>query len=223
MRVAWIVLGAGVMGGLGMPAIQPAPPPGITRTVLVDNPTVLVARLSLAPGARETPHTHPFSAVVVQASPGALEVEVEGRKTTERRDVGHVQFIPKQASHAAGNIGAASFDVVTIAIKPDRAPAASAPATEAPPGIIRRVILENDETRATSVRFAPAGREPVHSHPFDLVLVQLTPARMEVQIGDEKTVKRYEIGAVIFLPREVPHAVSSADTTPFEILSVTIK
>jgi quercetin dioxygenase-like cupin family protein len=85
------------------------------------------------------------------------------------------------------------------------------------------VILDNDEARATNVRFAPGAREPIHSHPFDLVLIQLTPAKMEVQVGDEKTVKDYDVGAVIFLPRNISHAVSSAHPAPFEILSVAIR
>lgn len=85
------------------------------------------------------------------------------------------------------------------------------------------MILDNDEARATNVRFAPGAREPIHSHPFDLVLVQLSPAKVEVQIGDEKTVKDYDTGEVIFLPRNVPHAISSAQSTPFEILSVSVK
>jgi quercetin dioxygenase-like cupin family protein len=201
----------------------PALPAGITRTVIADNSTVLVARLGMAPAARETPHTHPFSAVVVQIAPGQVEQELDGKRVTERRDVGHVQFIRKQVMHAAANVGSSPFDVVTIAIKPDRVPVTAAPATEAPPGITRRVVLDNDEARATRVRFAPGAREPIHSHPFDLVLVQLTPAKMEVQVGDEKTVKDYEIGAVIFLPRNVPHAVASSHPSPFEFLGVTVK
>jgi quercetin dioxygenase-like cupin family protein len=198
-------------------------PPGISRTVLADNSTVLVARLGMAPASRETPHTHPFSAVVVQIGGGQVEMRLGGSRVTSRRETGHVQFIPKQVVHAAANVGAEAFDVVTIAIKPERVPASSFPATEAPPGITRQTILDNDEARATSVRFTPGAREPIHSHPFDLVLVQLAPAKVEVQIGDEKTVKDYEMGAVIFLPRDIPHAVSSAHPAPFEILSVTIR
>ena len=49
-----------------------APPPGITRTELVNNATALIARLRMAPGAREDVHTHPFSAVVVQIGAGVL-------------------------------------------------------------------------------------------------------------------------------------------------------
>jgi quercetin dioxygenase-like cupin family protein len=224
MRTRFVALALAVGAVAVVDALQaPTPPPGITRTVLADNATVLVARLGMAPAARETPHTHPFSAVVVQIGAGQVEMELDGKKVTERRDTGHVQFIPKQIMHAAANVGSGPFDLVTIAIKPDRAPASSAPATEPPPGITRRVILDNDETRATNVRFAPGAREPIHSHPFDLVLVQLTPAKMEVQVGDEKTVKDYDTGAVIFLPRNISHAVSSAHSSRFEILSVGIK
>jgi quercetin dioxygenase-like cupin family protein len=221
-RFVALALAFGAVAVIG--ALQaPTPPHDITRTVLADNPTVLIARLGMAPAARETPHTHPFSAVVVQISAGQVEMELDGKKVTERREAGHLQFIPKQIMHAAANVGPGSFDLVTIAIKPNRAPASSAPATEPPPGITRRVILDNDEARATNVRFAPGAREPIHSHPFDLVLIQLTPAKMEVQVGDEKTVKDYDVGAVIFLPRNISHAVSSAHPAPFEILSVAIR
>lgn len=224
MRIAFVVAAIFVFGGPERPALQvPTPPPGITRTVLADNATVLIARLRMAPAARETPHTHPFSAVVVQIGAGQVEMELDGRKVTEPRDTGHVQFIPKQIMHAAANVGSDNFDLVTIAIKPDRMAASAAPTIETPPGITRKVTLENDEARATNVRFAPGAREPIHSHPFDLVVVQLTPAKMEVQVGGEKSVKDYESGAVVFLPRNVPHAVSSAHPSPVEVMSVAIR
>jgi quercetin dioxygenase-like cupin family protein len=223
MRIALMAAALAVTAAAVPIQQTPTLPPGITRTVIVDNSTVLVARLGMAPAARETPHTHPFSAVVVQIGGGQVEMRLGGSTVTSRRETGHVQFIPKQVVHAAANVGAAAFDVVTIAIKPDRVPASSVPVTEAPPGITRQAILDNDDARATGVRFTPGAREPIHSHPFDLVLVQLAPATMEVQIGDEKTVKDYETGAVIFLPRDIPHAVASAQAEPFEILSVGIK
>ena len=68
-------------------------PPGITRTQLLDNASVMVARLRMAPGARETVHTHPFSAVIVQLDPGEVEMRVGTRRETARRERGHVDFI----------------------------------------------------------------------------------------------------------------------------------
>lgn len=198
-------------------------PPGITRTQLLDNATVMIARLNMAPGAREPVHTHPFSAVVVQMGSGDVEMRVGTRPETEKRSLGHVQFIAAEMPHAAANVGAAAFDVVTIAMKADRKPGGTQSPLEAPKGITRTPVMENAEARVTRVAFAPGAREPVHSHPFDLVLVQLLPGRMEVAVGQEKSVKDYAAGEVVFLPRDVPHAVASADGRSFELLSVGVK
>ncbi len=198
-------------------------PPGVSRTQLLENSTVMVARLNMAPGAREQVHTHPFSAVVVQLGPGDVEMRIGTRPETARRDRGHVEFIAAEMPHAAANVGTASFDVVTIAIKPDRKPAGTQPPADAPPGITRVPVLDNADARVTRVTFAPGSKEPVHSHPFDLVLVPLVPGRMDVTLGDTRSAKDYEAGEVIFLPRDVPHAVASADHRPFELLSVGVK
>ena len=227
MRInAWIALGLIVLGvtTLGAAARQAgAPPPGITRTELENNATALIARLRMAPGAREVVHSHPFSAVVVQIGAGDVEMRLGDGHTTTRRAHGFVEFIPKEVPHAAANVGREPFEVVTIAMKPDRQPGGDAPASPAPTGITRKPVLDNAETRVTHVTFAPSAREPVHMHPFDLVVVQLTAGRAEVRIGDQMSLRDYAPGEVIFLPRDVPHAVSNVDSGRFEVLSVAIR
>jgi quercetin dioxygenase-like cupin family protein len=198
-------------------------PPGITRTQLLENASVMIARLAMAPGAREALHTHPFSAVVVQLGPGDVEMRIGTRPESGRRDLGHVEFIAAEMPHAAANIGAAAYDVVTIALKPDRRRGGAQPPSEAPPGITRTPMLDNAEARVTRVAFSPGAREPVHAHPFDLVLVQLSPGRMEVLLGGKKDVKDYAAGDVVFLPRDVPHAVANVDRAGFELVSVGVK
>jgi len=198
-------------------------PPGITRAQLLDNATVMIARLSMAPGAREQVHTHPFSAVVVQLGPGDVEMRIGTKPETARRDRGHVEFIAAEMPHASANVGQAPFDVVTVAMKSDRARGGTQAPAEAPPGISRKPVLDNAEARVARVAFAPGAREPMHSHPFDLVLVQLNPGRMEVLLGDDKTVKDYAAGEVLFLPRNIPHAVSNADKASFELMSIAVK
>ncbi len=206
-------------------AAQPAPtmPPGITRTVLVDNATVMMARLGMAPGAQEDLHTHPFSAIVVQIGEGDVDMRIGTDHTRGWRPHGFVEFIPREMPHAAGNAGLAPFDVVTIAIKPDRRPGGAAPASAAPEGITRTPGLDNAEARVTLVGFAAGAREPIHSHPFDLIVVQLTAGRVEVRLADEVTVRDQAAGDVLFLPRDIPHAVSNVGGAPFDVLSVGIK
>ena len=205
------------------PAQPRQPQPGIVRTQLVDNATVLVAQLRMEPGARETIHTHPFSAVVVQLTAGDVDMTLGSDHTRAPRAPGFVWFVPKEMPHAAVNAGSAAFEVVTVAIKATRPSAPAAPATAAPPGITRTTILDNDEARVVRVRFAPGSGEPVHAHPNDLLTIQLTGGRVEIVTGTERTVDERAPGFVRFLPRDVPHAYVSADAQPFELLSVSIK
>lgn len=198
-------------------------PPGITRTQLLDNPSVMVARLRMEPGSRETVHTHPFSAVVVQLDAGDVEMRTGTRRETARRDRGHVEFIAAEMPHAAANTGTSAFDLVTIALKPDRKPGGTQAPAEAPKGITRTPVLDNAQARATRVTFASGAREPVHMHPYDLVVVPLTATRIELLLGPATTIEDYEAGEVIFLPRHVPHSLSSRHPEPFDVVSVGVK
>jgi quercetin dioxygenase-like cupin family protein len=201
----------------------PAMPAGITRAQLVDNATVLIARLGFAPGAREEVHTHPFSAIVIQFGAGDVDMRLGPAHTTGRREHGYLEYIAGQLPHAARNTGAAPFEVVTVAIKADRTPGGEQPAAAAPPGITRTPVLDNADARVTRVAFAAGAREPVHSHPFDLVVVPLTPGRMEVRLGREVAEKAYAAGEAMFLPRDVPHAVSNVDGRVIAVYSIGIK
>ena len=60
-------------------------------------------------------------------------------------------------------------------------------------------------------------------HPYDLVVVPLTPGLMEVLIGPATTTKEIAVGEVIFLPRDVPHSLSSRHPDAIEVVSVGIK
>jgi quercetin dioxygenase-like cupin family protein len=218
--VVWLTLSAWLPALTGT-SVQTLPA-GITRTVLVDNATVLVARLRLAPGAREEPHTHPFSAVVFQIEPGQVDMQLGDKRSTGPRPVGFAEFIPREVRHAAANVGTAAFDIVTVAIKPDRVPSADAPATAARPGITRTPVLDNLDANVARVTFAPSAREPLHSHPNDLILVTLVPGSIEVQLASERTTKAYPTGSVFFLPRNVDHLVANASDKPLEFMRVTI-
>lgn len=202
---------------------QSTPPKGITRTALIENDTVMMARLQMAPNAKEDLHTHPYSAVVVQLDAGDVDMHVGDARNVGRRHAGFVEFIARNVPHAAANVGAQPFDLVTIAIKPDRKPGGDAPATAAPAGITRTPVLDNADARVTRVEFSPAAREPVHSHPFDLVVVALTSGQLEVRVGDRVDTRDYAAGEPMFLPRDVPHAVANVGRAAITVFSIGIK
>lgn len=198
-------------------------PAGISRAQLVDNATVMCARLTYQPGAAEPVHTHPFAALVIQLTPGDVDMTIAGEHTRARRDAGFVWYIPREAPHALVNVGSTPVEQITIAIKPDRQPASQGAAIAAPPGITRTTIVDNADARVVRAEFSPSGREAPHQHPNDLVTVQLTPGTLEMMVGSNTQTERLAAGDVRFLPRDVPHAYASAGQSLFTLLSVTIK
>jgi beta-alanine degradation protein BauB len=222
MRTIAVIGVVSVVCGLGIAADQ-GPPPGITRTPLIENSTVMMARLRMAPGAREDVHTHPFAAVVIHLDAGDVDMRLGDARNVGGRHAGFVEYIPREAPHAAANVGAQPFELLTVAIKPDRKPGGEAPAAAPPPGITRTPVLDNADARVTHFEFAAGAREPIHDHPFDLVVVPLTAGRIEVRVGDKVETRDYAAGEPLFLPRDVPHAVSNAGGGAITVFSIGIK
>src|SRR5262249_34901514 len=140
------------------------------RTPVLQNNTVAITHLRFAPGTREATHTNPFPIVLVQITPGEIEVKEQdaARRGNRAREV---WFEPKDRPHSIAPRGSGTIDLLAIGILPTRPAAPSAPATDAPPGITRATLVDNTDVRVVRVRFDPNGREPAHTHPNDLVTV----------------------------------------------------
>jgi quercetin dioxygenase-like cupin family protein len=213
--VAGALAAAGLYQGTGTEPV---------RTPVLQNATVAVTHMRFGPGTRETTHTHPFPLVLVQITAG--EVEVKEQETSRRGSrAGEVWFVPAERPHSVTprQSSGAAVDLLAIALLPTRVPAPAAPATDAPPGITRATLVDNNDVRVVRVRFDPSAREPVHTHPNDLLTVQIVGGSMEMSIGPEHTLVYHDPGFVQFVPRGMQHSYASADTKPFELLSLAIK
>ena len=194
------------------------------RTPLLQNDTLAVTELRFDPGTREAVHTHPFPLILVQTTSGSISVQEQN--VTRRGDkIGEVWFVPADRTHAVTTLPnqQKAIDMLAIAVLPNRPPAPTAPATEAPPDIARATLVDNDVVRVVRVRFAPGSAEPIHSHPNDLLTIQLTPGKLGVTMGTEHQTQERPGGYVHFLPRNLQHSYASEDTKPFELLSIAIK
>ena len=218
LLAALVTAGAAVAGAQAPPA-----PAGFTVLPVLDNATVGVSRLQLAPGAREQPHTHPYPMLVVLLSRSDVEMRNGTVHTRTTRNVGDFEFVDRNVPHAAANVGAAPLDALVLALKPERVRGGTAPPPQALPGLSRSLKLDNPDLSVTRLEFDPDIRESVHTHPYDLVIVPLTHARIDLQLGAKKDVRSYGTGQAIFVPKGVPHAVANVGTAPFRILGVAIK
>jgi quercetin dioxygenase-like cupin family protein len=216
MRYLCWLAGAIVAGLLQSGTIEPA------RTPVLQNTTVAVTHLKFAPGTREATHTNPFPVVLVQLTPG--DVEVKEQDTSRRGSrPGEVWFVPADRPHAITPRGNGTIELLAIGLLPTRPPAPAAPPTEAPRGITRATLVDNNDVRVVRVRFEPSSREPVHTHPNDVLTVQITGGSVEMSIGPEHSLSYRDPGFVQFVPRNMQHAYASADDKPFELLSVSVK
>ena len=211
-----------LLTALAVVAVQP-PDRGVTWVTVLDNDSVFVTRVRMPPGTsgNMSPSSGPH--VIVQLTPGDIEQTQIDANHRGPREAGAVTWLPDGVGNRFVNIGKNTFDLLTIRIKSTRPPAASAPATAAPQGITRKTLFDNAEVRVVRVQFEPHSREPVHTHPNDLLTVQVTGGKVEMVAGAHPTTAVREAGFVQFFPRDVSHAYANADQKPFELLSVSIK
>ena len=191
-------------------------------TTVLNNATLTVTRHHFAGFASDIVRTFPAPSVIVQINAGQMTVKERGVMRVGNR-AGEVWFIPANTPHSIANGGRNGVDLLSIFIKPDRPTAPAAPPTQAPPGITRATLVDNDTIRVVRVRFEPIGREPVHTHPNDLLTVQITRGKVEIRNGSDHSTAEREPGFIQFLPRDVEHFFASADENAFELLSLSIK
>jgi quercetin dioxygenase-like cupin family protein len=222
--LAAVILVATTLNAEGAKIAEQANAADPVRTPILQNDTVAVTHLRFGPGTREADHTHPFPLILVQTTAGSIAVQEQN--TTRRGDkIGEVWYVPTDRSHAVTMLPnqQKAIEMLAIALLPNRPPAPAAPASEAPAGITRATLVDNEAVRIVRVRFAPGSAEPIHSHPNDLLTIQLTPGKLGVTMGTEHQTQERSGGYVHFLPRNIQHSYASEDSKPFELLSIAIR
>ena len=85
--VLLIVLNAAVLA-----AQAPTLPAGFTVTRVLDNATISAVRLKLAPGAKEQPHTHPSSMLVIMKRASENEMQKGDKHNKVMRKDGEIEY-----------------------------------------------------------------------------------------------------------------------------------
>jgi quercetin dioxygenase-like cupin family protein len=193
------------------------------RRPVFTNESVDVTRLLLLPGSSEAPHSHGYSIMFVHLTSGDTEALTGTSTTKGARAAGSVEFVSKDVLHAIANVGREPFELLTIAFNPDRLRGGTAAPAPPPAGITRTPLLDNTDATVTRLEFAPSARETVHMHPYDLVVVPLTAARVDVEIGSTRETRALTPGDAFFIERFEPHAVANLGSEAMIVLGVAIK
>ena len=90
------------------------------------------------------------------------------------------------------------------------------------PGITRTTLKDDAKVTVTRVRFEPGASEPLHTHPYDIVLVPVMTGPVNWTVAD-RHVSRLSAGEVQFVPRDVPHQLKNAGGELYEIIAIAAK
>ncbi len=90
------------------------------------------------------------------------------------------------------------------------------------PGITRTTLKDDAKVTVTRVHFAPGAGEPVHTHPYDIVLVPVIAGPVDWTVAD-KRVTALSVGDVQFVARDVPHQLRNTGRAPFEMIAIATK
>ena len=89
---------------------------------------------------------------------------------------------------------------------------------------VRTVILENAKVRVVDVAFAPGDVETEHTHPFDLVVVALTPGGIESTAPDGTKQRLVpKPGDVHFFPKGSTHTSRNLGEDPVRLRAIFVK
>ena len=191
--------------------------------VVLDAPSVEMRRVSVAPAASGERREARVTTLCVNPSGEGVALFVDSGMMVETRPLREVSLVPKGWSYRLdAEKGPASVLIVELAERSTHVSPHST-ASGPPPGWSAEPLFDHEEVAAAHVNFEPGTRESPHQHNVNLALVFLTPARVNLTVGEKVEVRNFTQGDVLFLPKETLHAVSNAGEAAFEVLSLALK
>ena len=190
-------------------------------TVLIDNPSVRVLKISYAPGEKSVMHQHPDSIVIPLATSKVRFTTPDGKTTDQELAKDSAMYTPA-GTHLPANMGTGKVDAILVEFK-GAAPGTSAlPASR--PGMTLKTLAEGPRASAILSTADATFAEPAGSkHDFDQVVIALGPSQMSLAIDGKPAKTTWARGDVQFVGRGVPHQAKNTGGKPVEMVIVAIK
>lgn len=189
--------------------------------VLLDNPSVRVLKVTVAPGEKTPTHAHPDT-IIVPLTAANARFTLPGGKTRDAAMTAETPLYDPAGTHAGANVGANPMEAILVEVKSKTAAAAALPTGR--PGLSQTILAEGPLAVAYRTTAAPAFREPPGStHDFDQVVITLGPADMALSIDGKLAMSKWQRGDVQFIGRGVKHEAKNTGAKPVDFIIVGIK
>jgi quercetin dioxygenase-like cupin family protein len=190
-------------------------------TVVLDNPSVRVLRISYAPGDKSVMHQHPDSIVIPLAS-SKVRFTLPDGKTEDSELVKDSAMYSPAATHNPTNVGTAKVDAILVEFKGAAPGKAAIPASRS--GMTIKTLAEGPRATAVlSTADASFAEPPGTTHEFDQVVIALGPSQMSLSIDGKPAKTTWARGDVQFVGRGIPHQAKNTGGKPVDMVVVAIK
>jgi quercetin dioxygenase-like cupin family protein len=190
-------------------------------TVVLDNPTVRVLKISYAPGEKSVMHQHPDS-IVIPLATSKVQFTLPDGKTQDQELAKDSAMYTPAGTHNPTNVGTGKVDAILVEFKGAAPGKAALPASR--PGMTLKTLAEGPHASAVLSTADATFAEPAGSkHDFDQVVIALGPSQMSLEIDGKPSKTTWARGDVQFVGRGVAHQAKNTGGKPIDMVIIAIK
>jgi quercetin dioxygenase-like cupin family protein len=190
-------------------------------TVVLDNPSVRILKISYAPGEKSVMHQHPDS-IVIPLATSKVKFTLPDGKTEDLELVKDSALYTPAGTHNPANVGTAKVDAILVEFKGAAPGKAALPASR--PGMALKTLAEGPRATAVlSTADATFAEAAGSKHEFDQVVVALGPSQISLEIDGKPAKTTWGRGDVQFIGRGIAHQAKNTGGKPVDMVIISIK
>jgi quercetin dioxygenase-like cupin family protein len=190
-------------------------------SVIMENDTVRVLKITYAPGDKTAMHHHP-DAIVVALTGTTTKFTMPDGSTQDvalAADAGN--YMPG-GEHSPENVGGSALDAILVEFKKPQPGTAMLPSARE--GQTMNVLAEGPYGTAYRITAEPTFEEPEGTtHEYDQVVIALAPAEVTLNVEGQPTKTNWARGDVAFIGRNTPHGSKNTSGMAANYVLVEIK
>ncbi len=223
MRVLLYALAAAVGLVLAPPAAAQDPiksNPDVYHLVL-ENASVRVLHVNVAPGARTIPHEHPDTVVVALSGARVKFTGADGKPVEVALKAEQASWAPAE-KHSGENLEKTPVEVILVELKGSRPATAKVPTSR--PEMKITSLIDNPRVMVYKAVTAPDFHEAAGStHDFDQVVISLGDSDGMMVNVEGKVKNQWKRGDVLFIGRGMKHESKNNSGKPLDVIVVAVK
>lgn len=190
-------------------------------TVVLDNASVRILKISYGPGEKSVMHQHPDSIVIPLVNSKVRFTLPDGKAEDSELASESATYTPA-GTHLPANVGTSKVDAILVEFKGAAPGKAALPASR--PGMMLKSLAEGPRATAYRSTAEATFAEPAGSkHDFDQVVIALGPSQMALTIDGKPAKTTWARGDVQFIGRGTAHEAKNTGGKPIDMVIVAIK